>query len=130
MNPMQRAVARRYDHAEDGFTLIEMLIVILIMGVLAAIVVLGIGAFQGTGDDQARADEPRQLSDRYDVIGQSYGTRRRPDPRIAARIHTLLGDAETVIDVGAGVGSYEPDDRRVVAVEPSAVMLAQRPAGA
>ncbi len=54
---------------------------------------------------------------------------RRPDPRIAGAIHALLGDANTVLNVGAGTGSYEPTDRFVVAVEPSAVMRAQRPIG-
>ncbi len=49
--------------------------------------------------------------------------------RIAARVAAALGDASTVLNVGAGTGSYEPDDRQVVALEPSAVMLAQRPAG-
>ncbi len=52
------------------------------------------------------------------------------DPRIAARIHTALGDARTVLNVGAGPGYYEPCDRWVLAVEPSATMRAQRPTGA
>jgi SAM-dependent methyltransferase len=66
----------------------------------------------------------------YDTIGTGYARTRRPDPRIAAQIHASLGDARTVVNVGAGAGSYEPTDRRVVAVEPSTVMLAQRPPGA
>jgi SAM-dependent methyltransferase len=66
----------------------------------------------------------------YDRHGQGYARRRRPDPRIAALIHTALGDARTVLNVGAGAGSYEPDDRYVLAVEPSAAMRAQRPPGA
>ena len=64
----------------------------------------------------------------YDSIGATYADTRRPDPRIAARIHQALGDATTVINVGAGTGSYEPP-QTVVAVEPSAVMIEQRPAG-
>src|SRR4030095_5365434 len=52
------------------------------------------------------------------------------DPRIAAQVWAALGDARTVLNVGAGTGSYEPADRYVLAVEPSAVMRAQRPAGA
>ena len=64
----------------------------------------------------------------YDSIGATYADTRRPDPRIAARIHRALGDATTVINVGAGTGSYEPP-QTVVAVEPSAVMIEQRPAG-
>ena len=55
---------------------------------------------------------------------------RREDPRIAARIRAALGDARTVVNVGAGAGSYEPADLEVVAVEPSEVMIAQRPEGA
>lgn len=72
---------------------------------------------------------PRPRVD-YDVHGRTYARHRRPDPRLAARIHAALGDARTVVDVGAGTGSYEPRDRWVLAVEPSATMRAQRPAGA
>ncbi|MFJ6759357.1 class I SAM-dependent methyltransferase [Streptomyces sp. NPDC091273] len=64
----------------------------------------------------------------YDGIGVTYSHTRRPDPRIAAEIHRALGDAATVINVGAGTGSYEPP-QTVLAVEPSSVMIAQRPAG-
>ena len=66
----------------------------------------------------------------YDTIGTGYASTRRPDPSIAARIHRALGDARRVVNVGAGAGSYEPTDRQVVAVEPSTVMLGQRPPGA
>jgi SAM-dependent methyltransferase len=66
----------------------------------------------------------------YELHGRTYAQHRRPDPRIAARIHAALGDARTVLNVGAGAGSYEPCDRWVLAVEPSATMRAQRPAGA
>lgn len=66
----------------------------------------------------------------YDTIGRGYAARRRPDPRVAARIHAALGDARSVVNVGAGAGSYEPEDRRVAAVEPSQVMVRQRPPGA
>ncbi|HKE79984.1 MAG TPA: class I SAM-dependent methyltransferase [Solirubrobacteraceae bacterium] len=66
----------------------------------------------------------------YDSIGRSYTATRQTEPRIAARIWAALGDARTVVNVGAGTGSYEPTDRQVTAVEPSAVMLAQRPHGA
>ncbi|HWJ51109.1 MAG TPA: class I SAM-dependent methyltransferase [Solirubrobacteraceae bacterium] len=66
----------------------------------------------------------------YERHGRTYAQHRRPDPRIAARIHAALGDAQTVLNVGAGTGSYEPTDRWVLAVEPSATMRAQRPAGA
>ena len=67
---------------------------------------------------------------RYDAIGREYRQYRRPDARIAALITDALGGAQTVLNVGAGAGSYEPQDRRVVAVEPSATMIAQRPNGA
>ncbi len=66
----------------------------------------------------------------YDTIGATYTVTRRTEPRIAARVWAALGDARTVLNVGAGTGSYEPSDRDVTAVEPSAVMRAQRPAGA
>jgi SAM-dependent methyltransferase len=67
---------------------------------------------------------------KYDLIGRSYAATRATDPRIAAAIWDALGDARTVVNVGAGTGSYEPPDREVTAVEPSEVMIAQRPAGA
>jgi SAM-dependent methyltransferase len=67
----------------------------------------------------------------YDAIGTSYTATRREDPRLAAAVWAGLGAAETVVNVGAGTGSYEPCDRRIVlAVEPSATMIAQRPRGA
>jgi SAM-dependent methyltransferase len=62
----------------------------------------------------------------YEQHGRTYAEHRRADPRIAARIDAALGDAETVLNVGAGAGSYEPADRRVLAVEPSPTMRAQR----
>ena len=67
---------------------------------------------------------------RYDTIGTTYAATRRPDPRFARRITAALGDARRVVNVGAGTGNYEPDDRLVIAVDPSATMLAQRPSGA
>ncbi len=63
---------------------------------------------------------------RYERIGRGYAATRREDPRLAARIHAALGDARTVVNVGAGAGSYEPRDRHVIAIEPSEVMAAQR----
>jgi SAM-dependent methyltransferase len=70
------------------------------------------------------------LRTKYDQIGTSYTASRTTDPRIAAPIHAALGDATSVLNVGAGSGSYEPHDRFVVAVEPSATMISHRPAGA
>lgn len=69
------------------------------------------------------------LSDRprYDDIGVGYARTRREDPRFRALIDAALGDARTVVNVGAGAGSYEPQDRHVIAIEPSDVMAAQRP---
>lgn len=66
----------------------------------------------------------------YDRIGVGYSAWRRPDPRIAARIADALGPARTIVNVGAGAGSYEPADRALVAVEPSAEMVRQRPPSA
>lgn len=66
----------------------------------------------------------------YDTIGKGYAGKRNPDVRIAAAIAGALGDARTVLNVGAGAGAYEPPDRDVTALEPSAEMIAQRPAGA
>jgi len=62
----------------------------------------------------------------YDRIGVNYADLRRPDPRIAAAIARALGPARTVLNVGAGAGSYEPDDREVTAVEPSIEMIRKR----
>ncbi len=67
---------------------------------------------------------------RYDTIGVGYSSVRRPDPRIATALRRAIGDASSVVNVGAGAGSYEPTDVVVTAVEPSTVMLAQRPATA
>jgi hypothetical protein len=63
----------------------------------------------------------------YESSAATYALRRRADPRIAAFVHGALGDARTVLNVGAGAGSYEPTDRYVAAVEPSATMRARRP---
>lgn len=69
------------------------------------------------------------LSVDYDQLGPTYNRFRREDPRLAERIHQALGEAETVLNVGAGTGAYEPSDRWVLAVEPSAAMRAHRPVG-
>lgn len=66
----------------------------------------------------------------YDTIGVDYAALRKPDPRIAALIAGALGPAQTILNVGAGAGSYEPADRQVTAVEPSIAMIRQRPASA
>jgi len=63
----------------------------------------------------------------YDEIGVTYSGQRRTDPKIATHIWQSLGDARTVLNVGAGTGSYEPTDREVTAVEPSRIMREQRP---
>lgn len=70
------------------------------------------------------------MSRLYDRIGGSYRAMRGSDPRVAALIDDALGDARSVVNVGAGTGAYEPSDREVLAVEPSATMIAQRPPGA
>lgn len=67
---------------------------------------------------------------RYDTIGRTYTSMRRPDPRIEARVRGALGDARRVVNIGAGTGSYEDAGPIVAAVEPSPVMLAQRPPAA
>jgi SAM-dependent methyltransferase len=66
----------------------------------------------------------------YDILGRGYAGMRRPDPHIAEAIEAALADAETVVNVGAGTGSYEPAGRIVLAVEPSEVMIRQRSARA
>lgn len=66
----------------------------------------------------------------YDRMGVDYSEVRRADPRFEVAIWDALGHAKSVLNVGAGAGSYEPSDREVIAVEPSPVMIAQRPAGA
>lgn len=72
-------------------------------------------------------DRPPTLS--YDRIGLGYSAVRQPEPKIAARLEAALGDTKTVLNVGAGAGSYEPRHREVTAVEPSREMIAQRPPG-
>ncbi len=67
------------------------------------------------------------MAAKYDALGEGYALARQPEPRIAAAILTALGDARSVVNVGAGAGSYEPRDRRVQAVEPSEKMIRQRP---
>jgi SAM-dependent methyltransferase len=66
----------------------------------------------------------------YDTIGVGYARNRRPDPRWSAIIHHAIGNARRVLNVGAGAGSYEPEDRSVIALEPSRRMMAQRNAHA
>ena len=66
----------------------------------------------------------------YDRIGTTYTAARKADPRIARAVDASLGDAHSILNVGAGTGSYEPPDRNVVALEPSPVMIGQRPPGA
>lgn len=78
----------------------------------------------------AREDSYMSTGQLYETIGTTYTVTRRTEPRIAAQISAALGDARTVVNVGAGTGSYEPSDRDVTAVEPSVLMRAQRPAGA
>ncbi|HEX5309249.1 MAG TPA: methyltransferase domain-containing protein [Solirubrobacteraceae bacterium] len=62
----------------------------------------------------------------FQEIGIDYTVTRRADPRIAEQIHAALGDARSVVNVGAGAGAYEPGDREVLPIEPSAQMIAQR----
>jgi SAM-dependent methyltransferase len=64
----------------------------------------------------------------YEQIGRKYRSTRHADPRISKEIRQALGDAESIVNIGAGVGSYEPTDLRVVPVEPSQTMIRQRPA--
>ncbi|MFM8755373.1 MAG: class I SAM-dependent methyltransferase [Phenylobacterium sp.] len=70
------------------------------------------------------------MSALYDRIGDGYAGLRRPDSRIASRIHAALGPARSVLNVGAGTGNYEPSGLDLVAVEPSREMIRQRPPGA
>lgn len=67
------------------------------------------------------------MSSLYDTIGLGYSTGRQPDPRVAAAILGAIGDARSIVNVGAGSGSYEPENKRVVSVEPSVTMIRQRP---
>ncbi len=76
------------------------------------------------------SSEPARTPIRYERHGATYARTRRPDPRVARWIRAGLGDARTVLNVGAGTGSYEPDDLEVTAVEPAAEMIAARPPAA
>jgi SAM-dependent methyltransferase len=77
-------------------------------------------------DGACHHDDVTESIVRYDEIGRNYATARHADPRISALIGEALDDSSSVVNVGAGTGSYEPSDRRVVAVEPSNVMISQR----
>ena len=66
------------------------------------------------------------MADLYDTIGLNYADLRRPDRRIAEKIDLALGDALEVLNVGAGAGSYEPENRKITAIEPSIEMIKQR----
>lgn len=72
----------------------------------------------------------KPLAAKYDTIGVNYSDLRKPDPRIEGMIADALGDAATVLNVGAGTGSYEPADKEVTALEPSQEMIDQRPGSA
>ena len=65
----------------------------------------------------------------YDTIGTRYSTYRRPDPRITTALNAEFGQAASIVNIGAGVGSYESRDREIVAVEPSRLMISQRAKG-
>jgi SAM-dependent methyltransferase len=69
------------------------------------------------------------MTARYDAIGRTYACHRRSDPRIAATLEVALAGCTSILNVGAGTGSYEPAHIAVVAVEPSQMMIDQRPAG-
>ena len=66
----------------------------------------------------------------YDTIGRGYSNSRCTDPKIFALLERQLGEAQHILNIGAGTGSYEPEDRQVTALEPSMTMIAQRPSGA
>src|SRR5439155_517682 len=76
--------------------------------------------------DASRADFTMPDQQLYDRIGRGYASMRKADQRWASAILTAIGDAATVLNVGAGAGSYEPIDRPVMALDPSATMLRQR----
>jgi SAM-dependent methyltransferase len=65
-------------------------------------------------------------SENYGIVGRHYSTFRQPDPRIARAIHAELDGIDSIVNIGAGTGSYEPLDKLVAAVEPSDTMIAQR----
>jgi SAM-dependent methyltransferase len=79
------------------------------------------------GDGPSVTAGERSSLPEYDVIGVGYGSKRRPDRRLVSAIDAAIGAASTILNVGAGAGSYEPSDRPVVSLEPSGVMLAQHP---
>ena len=65
----------------------------------------------------------------YDDIGNNYSVTRCTDPKIAKQLYDELQGATRIVNIGAGTGSYEPENIELVAVEPSAVMISQRKAG-
>jgi riboflavin synthase alpha subunit len=98
--------------------------------VMARYVAEAVGAQIDSAVARRVVPAPALDSSDYDEIGRSYLATRRPDPRIASALRSALGDVSSVVNIGAGSGAYEPADLDVVAVEPSQVMVDQRPAGA
>jgi SAM-dependent methyltransferase len=86
----------------------------------------GMPAGGGEGKQRPMSTRSESSQDPYDRIAPAYTATRRGDPRIARQIHEALGDARSVVNVGAGAGAYEPRDRNVIPVEPSERMIAQR----
>jgi hypothetical protein len=92
--------------------------------------IIDVGA-RGMSADEPLAAERRLvdaslMTAKHDAIGITYRDLREPDPRIAAIIHKALGQAQSILNIGAGTGDYEPTDRSVTAVEPSAKMIGER----
>jgi SAM-dependent methyltransferase len=75
-------------------------------------------------------EEPMQRALEHEAGSFVYAASRAEDPQIAAMVRAALGDAGSVVNIGAGTGSYEPSDVPVLAVEPSPLMIAQRPSEA
>jgi SAM-dependent methyltransferase len=65
----------------------------------------------------------------YDAIGINYSVTRCTDPKIAKQLYAEFQGATRIVNIGAGTGSYEPDNVELVAVEPSSEMISQRKPG-
>src|SRR4051794_9938516 len=133
--PLRASAAARKPPTPPGPSTTTPTVALACFGLTVRVPAAGMATFSRIMDEEAMTGRHgRQVVStsvsEYDASRAAYTATRRADPRIAAAIERALGDARTVLNVGAGAGSYESPERDVTAVEPSPTMRAQRPPGA